>query len=147
MFKKETTKYEILSHIKVLQHTTRIVQPGRTFLSRMYDTAAKLRELHFYTRLNREFQSDLCWWDIFFKSWNGLSLLQCTDNCNPRLQYSDRCVRFLGLWGLLSGKMAVTRVALSILHSTHHVQGITTHCSQLCCVGPITGSIQNNIPV
>ena len=34
-----------------------------------------------------------------------------TDKCNPRLQYSDRCARFLRLWSLLSGKMAATRVA------------------------------------
>ena len=26
----------------------------------------------------RSFQSDLCWWDIFLNSWNGLSLFQCT---------------------------------------------------------------------
>ena len=78
MFKKKATKHEILSLIGVLQHATRIVQPGRTFLSSMYATAAKLRDLHFYTRLNKEFRSDLCWWDIFLESCNGLSLLQCT---------------------------------------------------------------------
>ena len=44
------TKREILSLTGVLQHATRIVQPGRTLLSRMYTTVAKLRELHFYTR-------------------------------------------------------------------------------------------------
>ena len=59
MFTKKTTKREILSLIEVLQHATRIVQPGRTFLSRMYATAAKLRELHFYTRLTKEFRLDL----------------------------------------------------------------------------------------
>ena len=78
MLKKTATKREILSLIGVLQHATKIVQPGRTFLSRMYATAAKLRELHFYTRLYKEFRSDLCWWDIFLESWNGVSLLQCT---------------------------------------------------------------------
>ena len=49
-FRKKATKWEILSLIGVLQHATRIVQPGRAFLSRMYATAAKLRKLHFYTR-------------------------------------------------------------------------------------------------
>ena len=78
MLKKIAIKREILSIIGVLQHATKIVQPGRTFLSRMYVTAAKLRELHFYIRLNKEFRTDLCWWDIFLESWSGLSLLQCT---------------------------------------------------------------------
>jgi len=41
----------------------------------MYVTETKLRELHFYTRLNVEFRSDLCWWHTFLTDWNGLSLL------------------------------------------------------------------------
>ena len=78
MFEKRAIKHEILAFIRVLQHATRIVRPCRTFLSRMYATASKLQELYFYTRLNKEFQSDLYWWDIFLESWNGLSLLQGT---------------------------------------------------------------------
>ena len=42
---------------------------------------------------------------------------------------------------------AATGVAPSMVHSIHHVQGITTHCSQLCGQGPITGSTQSTIPV
>ena len=57
MFKKKATKPEILSLIGVLQYATMIIQPSRTFLSRMYATAVRLRELHFYTRLNKDFQS------------------------------------------------------------------------------------------
>ena len=76
--RKSAIKHEILSFIGILQHATKIVKSDRTFLHRMYETAAKLRELHFHTRLNKEFRSDLCWWDIFLESWNGLSLLQCT---------------------------------------------------------------------
>ena len=43
------TKREILSLVGSLQHATKIVHCGRAFVSRMYRTAAKLRELHFYT--------------------------------------------------------------------------------------------------
>ena len=46
----------------------------------MYATAAKLRELHFHTRLNVEFRSDLCWWHTFLTDWNGLSLLRWDDS-------------------------------------------------------------------
>ena len=113
MFRKTATKREILSLIGVLQHATRIVQPGRTFLSRMYATAAKLHKLHFYTRLNKEFRSYLCWWDIFLESWNSLSLLQCTttqtwgghSSCShfpwkkaPQPQEPDASVWILQLW-------------------------------------------------
>ena len=83
MTKKKATKREILSLIGILQYATKIVRSGKTFLSRMYQTAAKLRELHFYTRLNIEFRSNLRWWDMFLESWNGLSLLQCTITQTP----------------------------------------------------------------
>ena len=42
----------------------------------MYATAAKLKKLHFYTRLNRQFRSDLAWWYTFVCYWNGLSILR-----------------------------------------------------------------------
>ena len=75
--KKKATKREILSLVGLLQHATKVVRCGRTFVSRMYSTAAKLKKLDFYTRLNKEFRSDLWWWHTFLVSWNGLSLLQC----------------------------------------------------------------------
>jgi len=46
----------------------------------MYATAAKVKELYFYTRLNVEFRSDLCWWHTFLQDWNELSLLCWDDN-------------------------------------------------------------------
>ena len=63
-----------------MQHATKVVRCGRAFVSRMYATAAKLREMHFHTRLNAEFRSDLCWWHTFLTEWNGLSLLRWDDN-------------------------------------------------------------------
>ena len=75
--KKNATKREILSLIGLLQHATKIVKCGRTFVSRMYATASKVKEIDFYTRLNKDFRSDLCWWHIFVDTWNGLSLLRC----------------------------------------------------------------------
>jgi len=52
-------KKEILSLVGLLQHATKVVRPGRTFVARMYTTAAKLQKMHFITRLNREFHSDV----------------------------------------------------------------------------------------
>ena len=99
MQKKKATKREILSLVGVLQHATKIVRSGRTFLSRMYATAAKLREMHFYTRLNKEFRSDLCWWDIFLESWNGISLLQCTTTLIPTAHELSIQTDASGSWG------------------------------------------------
>ena len=73
--KKTATKREILSLVGLLQHATRVVRCGRTFVARMYATAAKVKELHYFTRLNREFRSDIAWWYTFIQCWNGLSML------------------------------------------------------------------------
>ena len=74
--RKKATKKEILSLVGLLQHATKVVKCGRTFISRMYWTAARVRELHFYVRLNQDFRSDLHWWHTFLGSWNGLSFLR-----------------------------------------------------------------------
>ena len=73
---KKARKKQILSLVGTLQHATKVVRPGRAFLSRMYSTAAKLREMYFITRLNKAFRSDLFWWHAFLQSWNGLSILR-----------------------------------------------------------------------
>ena len=77
--RKTATKREILSLVGLLQHATKIVRSGRTFVARMYQTAAKLRELTFFTRLNKDFRSDLYWWHTFISSWNGLCILRKTN--------------------------------------------------------------------
>ena len=64
-----------------------VVQCRRTFVSHMYDTAAKVQQLDFYTRLNKDFRSDLCWWNTFLMSWNGLSFLRSTS------AKADFCIR------------------------------------------------------
>lgn len=81
--KKKATKHEILSLVGLLQHATKVVRCGRTFTARMYATAAKLRELHYFTRLNREFKSDLAWWHAFVHHWNGLCILRSPSSPSP----------------------------------------------------------------
>ena len=95
--KKRATKREILSLVGLLQHATKIIRCGRTFVSRMYSTAAKVKELDYYTRLNKEFKSDLCWWHAFMANWNGLSLMRLQSTETP----SDICIQTdaSGSWG------------------------------------------------
>ena len=95
--KKSATKREILSLVGLLQHATKVVRCGRPFLSRMYATAAKIQQLDYYTRLNKEFRSDLHWWNTFLVKWNGLSLLRNT-SATP---IPDFCIQTdaSGSWG------------------------------------------------
>ena len=48
---------------------------GQTFLYKMYSTAAKVHELHYFTWLGKEFHTDLSWWHVFIGNWNGISLM------------------------------------------------------------------------
>ena len=57
--KRSTTKWEILSLVGVLQHAAKVVRTGRTFICCMYSVAVKVQELDYFTRLNKEFKSDL----------------------------------------------------------------------------------------
>ena len=49
--KKSSTKRDILSLVGLLQHITKVVQSGRTFVSRMYAIVAKVQQLDFYISL------------------------------------------------------------------------------------------------
>ena len=61
LVKKNATKWEILLLVGVLQHAAKVVLPGRNFVSRLYATAAKVKELDCFTRLNKDFCYDLYW--------------------------------------------------------------------------------------
>ena len=97
LHRKTATKREILSLVGLLQHATKVVRSGRTFVARMYQTAAKLRELSFFTRLNKDFRSDLCWWYTFISSWNGLSILRKVSPITPADNYIQTDAS--GTWG------------------------------------------------
>ena len=65
--------------------------------------AANVQELDYFTRLNKEFRSDLYWWHIFLKGWNGVSFLQPADSAKVIIQTdasgSWGCAGFLnGRW-------------------------------------------------
>ena len=70
--RKACTKRELLSLIGQLQHAATVVRPGRTFLRRMIDLAARFKNIDHWIRLNAEFRADLQWWAEFLPAWNGV---------------------------------------------------------------------------
>ena len=73
--RRKTPKRDILSLVGLLQHATKVVTPGRTFVSRMYRLAARLKKLSHFTRLTSGFRADLRWWHLFITHWNRLSFI------------------------------------------------------------------------
>ena len=55
--KKKAKKRQILSLVGLLQQTTKVVKPGRTFVARIYKAAARLKKLHHVTWLSKESKS------------------------------------------------------------------------------------------
>ena len=95
--KKKATKRQILSLVGLLQHVTKVVRCGKSFLSRLYAAVAKVKELDFFTWLNTELRSDLLWWHTFMETLNGLSLLRTESWKSP----ADHCIQTdaSGNWG------------------------------------------------
>ena len=93
---KACTKRELLSLIGHLQHACRVVKPGRVFLRRMIDLASGVKELHHFVRLNKGFRSDLEWWALFLREWNGVSLMSTVTRRPPEATLTSDAS---GRWG------------------------------------------------
>ena len=79
-----------------LHHATKVVNPGRAFVTRMYSTAARLRKMHLITRLNISFWLGLLWWHTFLQAWNGFSILRHPTISHP--EFWAQADAF-GAWG------------------------------------------------
>jgi len=93
---------ELQSLAEKLQQACKVVQPGRSFLRRVFQLLKGTQHAHHHIRLNRSFRSDLAWWDLFLESWNGVSLLRPAKLAVPHHHlYSDASGGFGcgALWG------------------------------------------------
>ena len=73
--KKCCKKRELLSLIGVLAHACKVVRAGRSFMRRLIELGKTAKELHYFIRLNNEARSDIQWWRLFAKRWNGVSMM------------------------------------------------------------------------
>ena len=74
--RRSCTRRELESLVGKLAHACKVVRPGKTFLRRMFELLSGARQPYHHLRLNVAFRSDLMWWALFVKAWNGVSLLQ-----------------------------------------------------------------------
>ena len=52
----------------------KVVRPGRAYAAWMFSTVSRFCNIHFITRFNGAFYSDLLWWNTFLQCWNGLNI-------------------------------------------------------------------------
>ena len=73
--KKSCTKHELDSLIGQLHHAAAVVKPGRSFLRRMIVLSKVATKPWHHLRLNASFHSDLLWWKLFLRAWNGATMM------------------------------------------------------------------------
>ena len=62
LHKKKCTQKELLSLIGKLRFASKVIRPGRIFLSRLITIAHTVKRLHHSIYLNKEAQADVKWW-------------------------------------------------------------------------------------
>ena len=66
---KACTRRELESLIGTLQHTCKVIRPGRSFLRGVISLLSITKQPH------AEFRSDIRWWKAFAAVWNGAAIL------------------------------------------------------------------------
>ena len=74
--RKSCSRKELESLVGKLGHAARVVTPGRTFMRRVFELLAGMRQDHHHVHLNTAFRSDLLWWATFLDTWNGVTMMQ-----------------------------------------------------------------------
>ena len=70
---RKCTKRQLLSLIGSLSFATRVVVPGRPFLSRLIKLSCTVSGLEHFVHLNSRVWEDLNMWSTFLQNWNGHS--------------------------------------------------------------------------
>ncbi len=94
--KKSCHKRELESLVGSLQHASKVVRPGRSFMRRMHELLKRSKRETDHIRLNKEFRADIEWWNTFLATWNGVSMLRPLRASSPDVDFwSDAS----GSWG------------------------------------------------
>ena len=71
--RRRITKRELLSLLGHINFASRVIRPGRSFISYLLSLAASVKELHYHVYLNQACLRDLSMWYNFMSEWNGIS--------------------------------------------------------------------------
>lgn len=72
--RQHCTKRELLQLLGHLNFASRVILPGRSFVSHLIQLSTTVKELHHHIHLNQQCQSDIRMWKDFLLHWNGISL-------------------------------------------------------------------------
>ena len=97
--RRAVTKRDLQSLVGLLQHATKVVWPGRSFMQRLHVLLATVganRAANHWIWLNQAAKADVLWWHTFTAEWNGVSVLWDQEREAPEVRVvSDAS----GNWG------------------------------------------------
>lgn len=74
LHRKSSTKRQLLSLLGHLQFASRVIPPGRSFISQLILLSTTVKELTQLVYLNLDSRAELAMWLHFLSQWNGVSL-------------------------------------------------------------------------
>ncbi|XP_062592590.1 uncharacterized protein LOC134254037 [Saccostrea cucullata] len=72
--RKSCTRKELEQLLGHLNFATRVILPGRSFVSYLYKLMSSVKEGYYHIHLNKECKADLYMWLEFLSNWNGISM-------------------------------------------------------------------------
>ncbi|CAG2215071.1 unnamed protein product [Mytilus edulis] len=103
--KSTCTKRELLQLLGHLNFASRVIVPGRSFVSYLIKLSTKVKELHFYVNLRKECRVDLEFWLRFLHNWNGINMFyDCNYTSNFDMQLYTDASSTIGYGGYYQGK-------------------------------------------
>ena len=72
--KKSCTRKELEQLLGHLNFASRVILPGRAFVTYLYKLMSSVKESYHFVHLNKECKADLQMWAEFLKNWNGINL-------------------------------------------------------------------------
>ena len=100
--KRHCTKREILQLLGHFNFASRVILPGRSFVSHLLNIAVSVRDLHQKVKLDEHCFEDLLMWRKFLQDWNGVSLFyekDFTTNFDMQLFSDASLIGFGSIFG------------------------------------------------
>ena len=124
--KTRCTKRELLQLIGHFNFASRVIVPGRSFLSFLFQLAYTVKDLHLHVRIGREARIDLSMWHEFLTHWNGRSLfLESALTTNTHLQLYTDAAGSEGYGGIFGSKWFTGLWTSEFLRLIKHTRGST----------------------
>lgn len=102
--RKSCTKQELLSLLGHLNFASRVIYPGRAFVSYLIALSTTVKSLYHHIKLTYECRLDIKMWALFLEQWNGISFfLESQDTNAEDLQFFTDATP-TGFGGFYQGK-------------------------------------------